>query len=328
MFKELLATLLLSGSIGAKTQTIKEPRRLDNDIISVYGNYNFNNTFVYNGDGSLDGWYYIYFEDISDEKHYINPISCTAWGSHYYYLTEIEIYLDANNVELYLDYYDVYSTGHIELDFSNEDTLADFNSGYRDVILQFSNQYILHDDLAVVFDIFFTKEDNVYVKSYDGYYSFLNNLTDINNNFFVHGSINFNNKLSRYMTNCTDGMLGGNTSSFVCSYFDVIYLYYIPSVYSLPLNKNDVTSNQLLLSNCKMSLNSYNTLSQVGSFTYVRDNSYDNTNFHDLIFTLMDSPIYMLSRLLSFELFGMNLFIALCGLLTLILIVALIKKII
>ena len=44
MIKEIFATLLLSGSIGAKTQTIKEPRKLDTDIINVYGNYNFKNS--------------------------------------------------------------------------------------------------------------------------------------------------------------------------------------------------------------------------------------------------------------------------------------------
>lgn len=76
-----------------------------------------------------------------------------------------------------------------------------------------------------------------------------------------------------------------------------------------------------------MQADTYNELSQIGVFSYVRDTQYDDTDFHDLLFTIMDTPIYFFSRLFDFQFFGVNLYIALSGLITLAIVVIIIRKI-
>lgn len=69
-----------------------------------------------------------------------------------------------------------------------------------------------------------------------------------------------------------------------------------------------------------------NALESYGIFQYVNDTP--PTTWYEMILSTMDAPIYYLRQLLSFELFGINLFIAFSGLMTLLVVIFVIKKVI
>lgn len=327
MIKELVATLLLSGSIGVKTQTI-QPRRVITDNYTIYGCYNFRDSW----DGLLsitenDYSTSIVFESPGDGSN--TPLwsmrtpLVTGDNSHQQlYLKSIGLVFSSADYSLDITFYcyDLW-TNDFEPSFTIErgDDLTDF--GYGGLFFYCHDSIILHGLQAQFFTALFTTDDNYYNVSYTGYYSFTSNLTTIPNYIAGLGSMLFNNSLTYGFTN-----YGYSEHSLGFYSYDVVDRVYYINVYSLPFDTKVVNSSNILMTNVKMSKTTKQFLENVGIFAYVRDSSYDNTTFQDLFFSVMDSPIYMLSRLLSLEIFGINLYIALTGLLTICVILVLIKK--
>lgn len=318
MIKELVATLLLSGSIGVKAPI--QPKRVNEDYFVINGVYNFCETFDFTKLGYDDYEVNIVFEDVNDLA-YTTPITFNNdYASDNFYLAGIQIHAyDIIDVDVTFYYYDSYLTQYTEeITIERGDDFQDF--GIKALMFYCHRTIILHDDDAIIFSNIFTTEDNSLVTSYTGYYSFFSSQTTANH-FFVYGSCLFNNEMYYGFTSH-----GVESTSVKFFYYDVNELYYTTRDYVLPLNGGNITNRNILCTNCKMSVQSKDHLSNIGLFSYVRDTSYDNTDFKDLMFSVMDSPIYMLSRLLGFELFGVNLYIALASLLTIVALLVLIRK--
>ena len=81
---------------------------------------------------------------------------------------------------------------------------------------------------------------------------------------------------------------------------------------------------QVYFSESKCTLNQFTWLGANGSFVYIGDTEV--YTFKDLMFSVADAPIKTLSGLLSFEVFGVNLFIAICSVITLALVIWVVKK--
>lgn len=318
MFKELVATLLLSGSIGVKAPI--QPKRVDDVSYTIYGVYNFCETFDFTKLGYSSYQFDVMFEAPTDLA-YTTPITFNNdYASDNFYLAGITIHAyDIIDLDVTFYYYDSYLTQYTEsITIERGDDFQDFN--IKALMFYCHRPIILHDDDAIIFSNIFTTEDNSLVTSYTGYYSFVSSSTTANH-FFVFGSCLFNNQM--YYGFTSHGVESTKVNFY---YYDVNEFYYTMRSYQLPLVGGDISNRNILCTNCKMSVDSKTRLSNIGIFSYVRDTSYDDTDFKDLMFSVMDSPIYMLSRLLGFELFGVNLYIALASLLTIVALLVLIRK--
>lgn len=341
MLKEIIATFLLSGSIGAKSLSVTVPvhtykeSAVANNTLTLYGNYNFRNVI---GDVTSfdDGNYEIVFETIDTsgaQNKELVPIHRSE-STLIYYCDKITIFKSDYYIDITFHVYNhAYASGvgwSYELESGQDISLS--SSSVFDLIFEIRQQYLIHDDLAYIFDALFTTYDNVYTRSYTGYYNFRNGLNNIPSYFVTFGYMMFNQSSYSLMFNYGDGIHTDTKYAIYLSYYQLIdlegngYQGYSIESFALPFNSNSVISSNIYMTGVKMTNTTYNRLSSVGVFGYVRDSSYDNVTFKDFFFSLVDTPVYFASSLLSFELFGVNLFIALTGLLTLCCILLLIKK--
>lgn len=244
------------------------------------------------------------------------------YNTNLYYLTGIRFSFNnyiSPTCGLEFDYYDY--DGHLDSIYYLI-TEGDINdvlpAGYLDIFFNVLPTYSLDSTKLSLFNSLFTHDDNEYVVSYNGYYSFFTTGGfSLSQNVDIGGSIN----------------AGVNGIYFSYSVYPQGNVYYTSYEYYDTLTQRYLVTGDAftpvtnLIINGKMTYASYVALSNVGVFAYVRDSSYDNTDFHDLLFTIMDTPVYLISRLFNFELFGMNLFIAFSGLLTLAVVIMIIRKI-
>lgn len=341
MLKEIIAAFLLSGSIGVKSLPVTVPvhtfrdSAVVNDTLTLYGNYNFQNVI---GDVTSfdDGNYEIVFETIDTsgaQNKELVPIHRSS-STLIYYCDKISFIKSDYYIDLTFHVYNhAYASGvdwTYELESGQDISLS--SSNVFDLIFEVRQQYLIHYDSAYIFDALFTTTDNVYTHSYTGYYNFRNGLSNIPSYFVTFGYMMFNQSSYTLMFNYGDGIHTDTHSAIYLSYYQLIdfegngYQGYSIESFALPFNSNSVISSNIYMTSVKMTNTTYNRLSSVGVFAYVRDTSYDNVTFKDFFFSLVDTPVYFASSLLSFELFGVNLFIALTGLLTLCCILLLIKK--
>ena len=325
MIKTLFATALLSFSVGAKSIDHREAVT-NNQATYVNGVYNLKNEFQFNTGDFSQTEYTIQFEDITQQKSFVNPISCYLdTGVILYYVASLTFDLsDSHEIGLEFTAYNNYEDTSFGFRVGDGDSLNDIDTDYTDLIVQFRGAYTLIGDEADLFNLIFTHEDNIYTTTYNGYYSMSNN-ANINNIVGIFGAISFNQYVYTYVTNRADDLFF-DYQKLNFGYFDVTTDMFQEKSYYVPFDKNYVYSNNLLISNGKMTLQTYQRLSTYGVFAYERDTSYDDSDWKDLLFSVMDSPIYMISRLLNFEIFGINLYIALAGLLTIVVIVFCVRK--
>lgn len=335
MLKEIIATFLLSGSIGAKSLPVTVPvhtyreSAVVNDTLSIYGVYNLHDTFVF--DDTIPSNVYTIILENRGEGTTESPTwrqRCPfAYATETYYrqnyLYQINFdhrYQGEITIDMY--FYDLYlNEDAVSFTLYDGETLTEQSSEVASLFFYCHDSILLHGDIAKVFDSCFTTADNNYTTSYTGYYSFLTTLTSLPQNVCVLGNMLFDNSSSFGFTNY--GYTSNKLGFFKYSLEDNAYSVYL---YDLPFNKNVISTNNLMLTNCKMTKTTKTYLDSVGFFGFVRDTSYDDITFKDFFFSLVDTPVYFASSLLSFELFGVNLFIALTGLLTLCCILLLIKK--
>lgn len=341
MFGNLFAAFLLSASIGVKSLpvTVPVPRSVSApSYVNVYGSYNFKNVM---GDFTTieDGTYTLQFQELSINNEVVNldivPIHRSIENYNIYYCDYIEFNVDDYHcdVDFFVHNYSMSHPITWSYSFDSEDSLADLGAqDYDDLIFEVRQSYLIHDDLAKLFNLIFTTDENVYTHNYSGYYSFNNGLTSTNNPIAVFGYYIFNQRSYTLMFNYGDGVHGDNIHGLYLGYYQVIdetgsnYEGFSIEAITLPFNQNTTMSSNIYMTNVKMSHKTYLRMQNVGVFAYVRDTSYDNTGFKDLLFGIVDTPVYFVSSLLSFELFGVNLFVALTGLLTICCILLLIKK--
>lgn len=320
----ILSGLLLFGVSGAAISP--------SYTLNVSGIYNYRESFeglvdLFDSEGQFN---FTLTFDSTNQKH-----NCPLYFNDD---NEIEYYISDLNMNLFSPYggivlcavtynvYDIFgNTDSYTISISSS-VLLD-NVGYPATMFYSINSYLLQGRNAVLFSLIFTKEDNHLVRTYNGYYNFVAN-SGILPFIEVYGSIVFNDRLWLTMSNSNmDGESHGG-AKLQLLYYDVFNYRYDFQEYYYPLSASELSvSTNLLLNNCKMSVTTYERLSNIGVFSYVNTQTSDTT-FKDMIFSIMDAPIYMITRLLSFELFGINLFAALTGLLTIVALFVLIRKVV
>lgn len=342
MLKEIIATFLLSGSIGAKTLPVTVPvhdvfnETADIDFsISpqvVTGVYNFRDVVDIVGlRNELNTSSYVeYFQvdrfvngGMPFERHNC-PISIENVT---YWLEGFTLEFERNDLTIYFDYYYPQHYGNeLVIGFElNDRNLSDRGSTAQELIFNIRDGLILSSNGAKCFDALFTHYDNAYTTTYNGYIHFMNS------NTFSYPFTAFGTEIidtAMYYDLLVPMQPSGtylNNTIIVqkSNYYTYDFIFYEDVSYQVPLPSYN---RDWLTGNYKMSLTSKRNLGYIAYYGYVRDTSFDNATFKDFFFSLVDTPVYFASSLLSFELFGVNLFVALTGLLTLCCILLLIKK--
>lgn len=313
MFKTIFTTLMLCTSIG--TPIIKSPSKLYTSN-TIYGMYSFRNEFltpetlvdfplqeIYNWGEYGDIRCYLY-EDNAGYGNYVT-------------VRHIDLGVGGDSYELYISVGEDYV--YIDSSFNNDEGVLYFSSDrYRYFTLYVPTPTYLSDTALMYFKCFFTGTGNNYVTYYDGYYNLgaypLNNTGT--NGYNVYGNFIIDNNVYTEMTfdyGNNDKIIAygqGNPSG---------YVVYENNAYKTA-NRNVLIQNTLL----PYPIRAY--LSNSGTFTYVPPTT--TNDFADLIFSVMDAPVYYLTSLFSFELFGIQFYIAFMSIVTLLLIVAVVRKVI
>lgn len=347
MLKELVATALLSGSIGLKSNVpVTVPYH---DLTRSAVDYERSPTIVQGVYNFRDFFNYTEFLAYANSHGYDDDISSTVQFDHVssggmpvdrfntplsysgttYYLYKLDLAYSPNDYILVTFYcYNGSQGADLEFTFElYEDTyLSSFISTYsylQELLFEFHEDVGFTREEGMIFDFFFTRDNNSFITTYNGYFTW-SSLTSYNRPVTCFGTSLFGS--SMYYDLVTPQQ-NGATSWDNAYYFSVDFSTYEYSRFILEGSQFPLQNyNKTWLVNWKMSNNTKSKLELYGVFQYVPDHTYDDVTFKDFFFSIVDTPVYFVSSILSFELFGVNLFIALSGLLTICVILVLIKK--
>lgn len=316
MFKELFATAILSTCLGAKT--LQPDKAFSNQL---NGGYCVRDIYTVGGyrDESLRGYSFEYtsgsynghaFWYDFDTSTYIELDSFLMdYGVSYPNAISISL-SNADNTYEHSDYIDINTVGY--------DLYDDLPSRLMGGIIYFDDYFYVPSDSSKLFRHVFFAESNEYVINYTGWYSFNSNINSVNNYFNVYGNVSSNNTLYNHLygSHEADG------------------IYYLQSNLSInltlrPYIMHDDTgwhSSQLVyFTGVLIPYEMRQRLLSLGNFNYIPD--VPNTTLPEVIFSVVDAPVFYLYSLFNFDVFGTNLFIAFTSLVTLVVVIAILKKI-
>lgn len=311
MFKTLLASTFLLFNVSSKVPVTRD----SNYIYSLYGAYCFKDHITYEKDALPDEYTYL---DYNTTEYYARMTYQLSYDDVYNYNTVID------NMDITYDDTNDYYVFHIyDGDFSlrqnitSDEYLYDMYGECWELVLFFPAQFNVTADGYRLFTTFFTSEGNNWVTNYSGWYTITNPqyTSDIKLNGFFNISNNLYNEIEFVNHNFRAWYRDEYSYDYSGdSYVDVIVDSKL-KVSSLLYFDNVLIPNYL----------NYN-FRQVGTFSY--QYTPVEYTFGDMIFSVIDAPIYMLSQLFSFELFGLQFYVGFIGVVTLLLICIIVKKLV
>lgn len=311
MLKEIIASVLLSTC--SCTKAIQPHRAFENQLYGSYclidkANYiddSLSGTRMIYDCGDYNGHVFVYYYDTrtyEEVGYFYIDYKVTYPNSIYVYvedLNETEIL----NENIYLG--------------SGPDGYDDCSTDLMACVVYFDDYYYASGNSGKLFRNVFGNEPNEYVYAYTGWYTFNGNINTVNEYFNLYGNVTVGNSLYNHL-------YGSHESDNV---------FYLQSQYSinrtiLPYHLHDDTgwhSSQLVyFTGVLIPEKERTVLLQLGMFNYVPD--VPNTSLTELIFSVVDSPVYFLYSMLNFEVFGTSLFIAFCSLVTCAVLIFVAKK--
>lgn len=190
---------------------------------------------------------------------------------------------------------------------------------YR-TIVYFNRPYYLDRSTKNRWDMYFTHEGNSYCNVYTGWYTMNNSYIAPIRNFQIFGNFIVNNNLYTSLQYTTDsgGYLEAHLDDFNNDFYSSIYIW--------RYNQYQINDKLIYFTEVMIPQTTMINLRANGVFGY----AYEPVNytFGEMIFNIIDAPIYMLSQLFSFTLFGIEFYIAFIGIVTIILICFIVRKIV
>lgn len=311
MFKELVVTGLLSFSVGSHSL---QPRNA-NRLYSLYGCYCMNEEFdvdvtsLSNDAVVID--YNVYY-DAFMLFHLEND--------NYIYNTTIRTfefnYVDVDTFEVHL-YDGEYS---LRQEITTGDDIYDLYTEMQIMVLFFPTPYYVSEYTYQVFNCFYNNNGNPFVTKYSGWYSFnTSSISTYNGIFTFNGFITADNNLYNY--------IDYRNKTCTCYIRGVDYQYGVNGGSTVVVDNGVLKSNvPLLLSDVLIPDYIRTQMLLVGTFSYTY--TPVEYTFGDMVFSVVDAPIYMLSQLFSFELFGLQFYVAFMGVVTILLICFIVRKVV
>lgn len=340
MFKELFASILLSTSFGTPVLKHHTPLRA-NESYQLHGTYvfrdNFEEMYDYFYETYPNGTYLFSqdFSAIGGSNYYRNLFS---YNSNFYYggfdsftlgirkdtsILEVKMYydMDDNGVSsiIDIDYQDaggILELTDLYLGADNQNTI-NYHAIYINNYLRVSKQ-----DFDI-FNVFYTSNGNFYNTAYNGYYTFVNNWS---NSFYwtVPVTTVVDNNMHDMLTRDTTG--GGNNGLIAYStYYQDTNAQYSTLIYDGENHTYPIRNRTIYLSGLMPNW-LFNKFRACGTFGFVPQ-PVESYTFGEFFFSIIDAPVYYLWSLFNIDLFGLNLFIAFCSMITLCIIVVVIRKV-
>lgn len=336
MFKSLIGTFLLTSSIG-----FQKPIEKANNYNFISGFYTLNDVITPFDFGTDEFNDYITFDADNDIELYVTRTGEFNKVSIVPCILE-ELYIEVNTYDMEATFNLTYTvaTGYddgtytisfdyIYEDFTLEDMylyiernddmrLNDTRNFLRNFMLYFNKPVGLVGEQLTCFNNFFNATGNKYTSRYMGWYTYKNGawfngdyIWDIQDMTFMVD----NNYYSAYVHQSDIVEYVGTT--FVTDNYFTYVMYEEPNVYhtSRPVHINGFLPYTVR-----------EIMATEGVFDYVVVPT--ETTWYEMILAVMDAPIYYLSQLLGFKLFGIELFVAFTSILTLLIIVTIIRKVI
>lgn len=340
MFKTLIATCLLTFSCSSGSLKRTNVNRANEKIYSLHGAYVLRDSFEQHYHDFIykygNGTYTFSQEFATIENNYYKCLF--YYNNNYYYgsfdsfTLEVGVYnnseldvnvdmdMDDNGTSVYIqvpdvDMYDV-------LTLEDWLTYSTNTNSVKYHILYINNYLRVNEQDFDIFNIFYTGLGNEYNTFYDGYYTFVNNWS---NSFY------WNAQITTICDNQMHDLLGregdGNGLKAYSTYFEGNN--YDTIIYEGGSNNTGgyykIKDRTIYLSGMLPNW-LYDKFDTAGTFGYI-PKPVESYTFSEFFFSVMDAPIYYLWSLFNFELFGMNLFIALTSMITLCIVIIVIRKI-
>lgn len=330
MFKTLLATLMLSTSFG--TPLIKTTPYKAQNYQNINGSYTLTDTYDYEKFfNNVPSTQYLSLEITTHDDMYLfgNGIQTNDLYSIFLQYNyegsenfEIMIYTDDSQPR-----YTAYFTKNEATNITDLTHVGNFTQQLiENFVISFISERTISGNEMYLWNFFFTKNGNRYTQYYNGYYHY-------NNDNWYNPVTNFDYQYGAYyMTDSTIfNCIAQNSPSYLNSvyyysmYYDSEGFQYVKGgVYYYKQGTYEKTTNiQITGLLPKMVRDGLNA---EGVFQFVND--LEPTTWYEMILSTMDAPLYFLTSLFSFELFGINLMLAFSGLLTLLVIIVVIKKVV
>ena len=194
--------------------------------------------------------------------------------------------------------------------------ISDFTTAIaKRTCVYFTDSVYLNGFWKYVLNTFFSKVPNRYWTSYTGWYTF-NNVINNNTGVFV-GSIMANNTLY-------NGLAWSGGNYVVADLTSVSTNYIYKDLYTN--GSWFLDSRRVYLSGVLIPLDVYSQMSANGIFDFIP--SVERYDLTELIFAVVDSPIKMLTDLFNVELLGVQFYVAFMGIVSIVLICFILRKII
>lgn len=336
MLFQLIATGLLAYGVATSSVNVNNGYsnnnsnfNIDNSLNALnevsYGNligsYNFKEFFDFSNIDRRVSDVFVYF---TDSYELIAPFSYGSFVGYLNYISfEVDYFADtdfATSIFVYFEYFDPTNNAinNINLTIDNLDSVTDLGA-YGYVMFSVFNSIIVDVDTLLIFDSLFTHEDNTYITSYTGYYSRLSGGALLSNQqYVILGNLTIDNRLVYDLVFYSNNNTNINSMSYA--------IWDVANSKITQVGINGLNFNYIYMSNVKMSRSTFNTLNgSIGVFQYIAP--VEPSNFEDLLFGIADSQLYFLASLLNFDMLGINLYIALSGLITLGIVIFIIRKI-
>lgn len=343
IIRTLFVTTVLITSIAAPTTKIKEPKKayIGNTLVlsgqyAIKDSYDYNKFFnTINRSQSID-------LDINGQGTTGDiEIFCYRPNetSGVYQMDYLRIQYDEEDESFKIACYEEDRRGYIDTSwFYEEDveTIDNFNttviSGMqtttdfmKNLVINFNKEYYISDPNEIaIFELFISKEGNRYTNAYNGYYH-------LNNGNWYTNIYSYEYRGALIITNAIM-YTGISYNSWNDNQVALISTTWNFEQGTTTYNNTNLYDNGTYSQTTNMSINGIipyyvkQSMNAIGTFQYIDDTP--PTTWYEMILSTMDAPIYYLKSLLGFELFGINLFLAFSSLLTLVVIIAVMKKVI
>lgn len=328
MLKEIIATVLLSSSLG----TTLIPKKVYN-ANTVHGTYVFRDDFS----TYLNEYKLKYPDHDVHEIDFSNQYGDTAFKglftyNNIYYIGVVEtfrIQIDYLENDIYMNIVieDNGTSNGVFLDYEN---INDANTLNKIIALNVNQDNVKYHTLYIdnyinfeyeeydLFMCFYTQSGNQYNTYYNGWYHAINPITwntyyPIKCQIIVENVMypNFEFEQGKWYAWYESVDSNGNNE------------YQEVEIYN---NGWKITDMNLYI-NGMLPNNIYTLMNNSGTFTYVQPPIEDYT-FQEFFFSIIDAPLYYIYSLFNWELFGISVFYAFCGLVTMAVVVIVVKKVV
>lgn len=318
MIKEIIATALFSSAIGTNIL----PKKLANTNV-LEGAYCLRNNIDDNSFDYDDTTYDFYIDQTQNIYIYFYIDNSNYYT---YRISEIMQFKMVDSDPSYFEF--SFSQSDITRQYwfryyfgggNNEGTTSGNIEPYR-TIVYFNRPYYLDRDTKHRWDMYFTHEGNSYCSVYTGWYTMNNNYIAPIRNYQIFGNFIVNNNLYTSLQYTSDR--GGAFEALLDDFNNDFY----SSIYIWRDNQYQINDKLIYFTDVMIPQTTMINLRANGVFAY----AYEPVNytFGEMIFNIIDAPIYMLSQLFSFTLFGIEFYIAFIGIVTIILICFIVRKIV